>query len=307
MRVTITALLLIFIFHPMAIACDDDIKADLVPDFERALLLRQDEEFREAEQLLRKLQKEDADSFCISFALARLYAIEERFDFSIAELENLLPADEDEIKSFLTYGETPWNTLGYLYIQREMFGNAERMLTIEIERSEFYTLDNTQKIKIYNNLGLSLLNMGQYDRARHYLDIAKALGSKLAVYNLDVLSSIVATLEADDETIPGIFALIVKSLRENDGVGRYIKSNECTEYAATISDTLNEAGEAEGLDIYVFERPDGMHHITLGAYVSYPRAQRIRQIAIKAGIDDAYISSVVNWKNVSQEFGCGPS
>lgn len=275
-----------------AMACDNDIPDGAKARFNESVQARIDKRFDDARAFLQTATADHPNSFCAVYEYAKLLIDEGRFaeaDVRLADAIRLVDASSG------AYGEIPWNALGYSYLRQGRFDDALAQFTTQKALPYFADLPAAQRMKVFNNAGFAYLQLEQYEFARESLQVAADLGSGLAVQNLAVLDSVVATLEAGDKNIPGVFGVVLYSARDPQAVARQ----------ADLLQTRLGADE----DVAVFARTDGMMHIVAGSYSSYPRAREILNRAQTTGSaaadDGAFITSVASFDDVTARVWSG--
>ena len=181
-----------------------------------------------------------------------------------------------------------FNVLGYNDLKEKIYESAVSYFNTQIENSNFLSLPPETRMKVFNNLGYTLLQLDQYEAAKSNLYQAVALGSSLARKNLEVVDSILAVQIKNDPDLPGVFAVAIVSLRNSDALEAYVKD---------AADRLNDSIEKFG----VFARENGMFTVTYGVGMSYPKSDEMRAEALSAGFSDAYIVSTARWQNVTSK------
>ena len=224
-------------------------------------------------------------NFCVNYELGRHFTRSKKFDEARGFLTDAIKnASFEDHSSFAV-----WNVVGFTYLQQKQFEKALENFEKQEGHSAFRLLSKKNRMKVYNNAGYTLIQLARYGEALDYLNHAAGLGSVLALKNIAIVESITETLEAEDKNIPGIFSAVVASSRTSSGV-------------QPIIDTMASKLGAEADEFFVFRTSNGRYSISLGAYESYPRALERRTNAVSKGISDAYVASISEWADVTDEF-----
>ncbi|MEM1275373.1 MAG: hypothetical protein AAGH74_02525 [Pseudomonadota bacterium] len=266
-------------------ACVDTVPAELIPELERAIELRDDGARKAAEPLFARLEAQAPENFCILYEYGRLLVQEEDYKEGLALLDRALDEPEaSELRSRPAY-----NMRGFIHLKLKDFDSAAE----DFERQKEWVdrlpedIRASTELKVFNNTGWAYLQQDRYDQAELNFTQAEKLGSKLATRNLEVTRSIVDTIEKQDKDTGGVFAAIAKSSRAPRDIER-------------AADELVKQGIPPE-EIKVFRRVNGMLSLTYGSYLSYPKAQDFKD-KITPIFSDSNVASVGAWEDVTSTF-----
>ena len=235
------------------------------------------------EDALRKVW-EESDGFCAGYQLGRLLIIGSRHEEAITILEGI---DTENNEAFLCCNAL-FNLIGFAYLQTGALEMAVESFKRQIALPEFQALPERDRMKTFNNLGYTLIQLGRYEEARASLDRARILGSDKAEFNLAKINSIVESLSSQDPSLPGAFALVIAYSRDQ---------THLEDQRASIADTL----QIDVDQVQVFTLDGERFYFTYGAYMSYPMVED-RLTKIQASVEpNAWISLTTEWTDISQQ------
>jgi tetratricopeptide (TPR) repeat protein len=219
--------------------------------------------------------------FCLLYELARYLVSNSDNDTARQLLTRSVRVASDKNRAEFA----PYNVIGFTYLAEKRFDEALENFSMQIDSPDFSNFPKDLQGKVWNNAGYTMIQMGRYSEAKEMLVRAQAAGNPNATRNLQALDSLVATLSSSDINLPGVFAAVVASAKS-------ISAAQQEEAKA------KKAIPAMAADIQIFKMGNGRYSITIGDYRSYPRAIKDRDAAIKAGIRDAYVTSLTDWELV---------
>jgi len=189
----------------------------------------------------------------------------------------------------LFHTEPLYNAKGYVLMRQKEYEQSLEFFDREMSGPIFESRPAAEKIKVYNNKGLALLELDRYEEAREQFELAERLGSTFAQKNLRIVDSIVETLERGDKNLRSIFVPVIGNSKSKDKIpenrSRLAKVLECDESAVRIF--LNTAKS------YVF---------TLTPNLSYVEATQIVKSMRSKGLSAAFVASNLRWEEVSGRF-----
>jgi tetratricopeptide (TPR) repeat protein len=253
--------------------------------FRTAVELREQGKFGDSLARFEVLRREHPGSFPIQYAYGRLLAQMRLYPEAIVQLEataKLGPA---------TPGFDPgiYNTLGFALLMDTQYEKALEWFGA-LEKSEHFSGQPKElRTKLYNNSGVAYLQLDRYREAQEQFEKAKELGSQVARNNLVKIASILETLASGDVDVPGVFAVIVASARNEAAAAQQLSN---------VALKLGVAPSAFG----VFLASNGRYLVARASYVSYPKAQLLAEESRKKGIRDAFIGSTTEWTDISARF-----
>lgn len=234
---------------------------------------------------LQEVEVAGAQPFCAKFEKARFYLQAGNFDLAIQTLNALGSGGDEE----LLRDNSVRLLLGQAYIQRSEFDLAVRTLRRETEAKHFEAMPTGGKAAVYSNLGYAYIPLGRYDKSLQFLQKAADLGSGWAAKNIVKVNSLLATLDAQPQNAPGIYAVVVDATDKRSRIAASLKK---------AADRLRRPADAFG----VYLDGAGQYLIVLSPNVSYPAAKANRQAAEAAKTDEAYVVSTSQWSDVTGDF-----
>lgn len=276
MKAYILVALSIFIAQPLL--ADNCASVEVKEHSEILAFLQSRDEMSDLAEIQIREAIEKKPSFCLLYEYGRHLTREGEYKQARASLSKAIKLAEP---SHLRY-YAPRNVIGFTYLSESNFDAALLEFKKQIEADSFRFLSDDTKVKVYNNAGYTLIQLGRYDEAEDFLASAVKLGSVKAVRNIAALNSLVSSLEQGSIDVPGVFAAVVGSAKSED-VARSLRK----ELASKMSLPEN--------DIEIFRMQNGILSLTIGSYRSYPRSLIDRDRSVSAGIEDAYVASLSDW------------
>lgn len=232
------------------------------------------------EEILRK----DPNNIKIKYKLALLYV----------KMKDYKKASNDLYSILLQYGNTSevssniYNILGWTYLMQEDLDQALTTFKIASSPNNYKKLDNTNKMKVSNNTGYTLMLMDRYEEALVQFEQAVKLGSTKAKLNIQKINSIIEVQKNQDINIPGIFLVILKSVKEENKLVPIIE-----ELATKLLVNIN--------DFVIYKTTTNTFRISLGNNYSYNKAEEILKDVKEKGISDAFVTSSTQWNIYEKE------
>ncbi len=260
-----------------------DVPDTCESDYSQALRTRRAGNLQDAAHLFHSVHEECGDSFDISFQYGRTLMMLREYDTAVEFLDGAIEIRERYVKESRqpVPDATVYNVRGFAAIMLEDFEDAVEFFGKGIDDDSYESLPPETKMKLNNNAGIVYLALHRYEEAEEHFIRADKLGSTLARENLTKIKSIKDTLAEGDEDIPGIFAPVVWSVRDETRIG------EVRGDVAAKLDTVVD-------NIHVYIMPNGRYALAHGSEYSYPKAKRLVDEARKE-IYDAYVASVATW------------
>jgi tetratricopeptide (TPR) repeat protein len=259
-----------------------DTQPLLEAKLKQAITLREQGNYDNAVATLKKLNKQSPNNFCILYELGRAKINTKDYASALVSLQKAAQvADTNDHKKQAIY-----NIIGYTYLQTEDVEKASAYFEKQKKTTEFQFLPNETKMKIYNNSGLTLLRLSQYEESRQSFTHAKNLGSKLAIGNLAVVDSLLEVQKAGDKNIPGIYGVALLSSRDQKKVARDLKK-------------AHKQLGVNKQDLTIYKRKTGIITGTLGSNISYAKAQDYLKLAKTNGYPKANIVATSSWQEIS--------
>lgn len=178
-----------------------------------------------------------------------------------------------------------YNMRGYIAFVLGEYEEAVEFFQAALLDIDYAALSETTKVKLNNNIGVVLRLLERYPEAREHFLVAKKLGSRLGEENLASVESILAVLEEEPAESPGIFATVVGSVES---------FSELNKAQSEISNRLGIASS----ELTVFRTNNGRLAFAYGTNLSIAKAQDRTEKSRVHGINDAYITSALNWELV---------
>ncbi len=283
----ICAVLALIVLHPSAAQsadCTHTIPTEEAREFQNALNARANKDKEGALKLLKEIQVKLGDNFCVLHEIGRTYVHLNEYEQASESLLNAveIATDADLSKNAV------YNVLGYNDLKEKNYESAVSYFKTQTKNPNFLSLPPETRMKVFNNLGYTLLQLDQYEAAKSNLLQAVALGSSLARKNLEVVDSILAVQHKNDPELPGIFAVAIASSRNKDALKATVEN------AASRLNTSTEK-------FRIFDRGNEMFTVTYGVAMSYPKSDEMREEALSAGFSDANIVSTSRWQNVTSK------
>lgn len=232
------------------------------------------------EEILRK----DPNNIKIKYKLALLYV----------KMKDYKKASNDLYSILLQHGNTSevssniYNILGWTYLMQEDLDQALTTFKIASSPNNYKKLDNTNKMKVSNNTGYTLMLMDRYEEALVQFEQAVKLGSTKAKLNIQKINSIIEVQKNQDINIPGIFLVILKSVKEENKLVPIIE-----ELATKLLVNIN--------DFVIYKTTTNTFRISLGNNYSYNKAEEILKDVKEKGISDAFVTSSTQWNIYEKE------
>lgn len=259
-----------------------ETQSELDAKLKQAILLREQGNYDTATVILNELKAQSPQSFCVLYELGRIKINTRDYESALGNLQEAAQvADTNDHKKQAIY-----NIIGYTYLQMEDVENAAAYFVRQKKTAEFQSLPNETKMKVYNNSGLTLLRLSQFEQSRESFLHAKDLGSKLAVGNLAVVDSLLEVQKSGDKNIPGIYGVALLSSRDQNAVIRDLK---------TAQTKLGVRKQ----DLTIYKRKTGIITGTLGSNISYAKAQDYLNLAKSKGYSKANIVATSSWQEIS--------
>lgn len=278
-RAVLASCVLLLAIAPIAgVAQSHDVPPAQGAAFAEAMNLRSIGDHDAALSKFSLLRAAEPNSFTINYEYGRLLAQMKKYREASAALDVAIKLmDRVDTKDLTVY-----NTKGFVLLMLNDFEQALVFFAKEIDSPRFKSNSDASRMKVHNNAGLAYLQLDRYLDAQKQFEIAKALGSSLAKKNLEIIASILATVGAANENVPGIFAPAVGSVK-NPSLATE-RSNEIASRLGVSSDSL-----------LLFRQGNGIFQITHGANYSYRKAERLVKEAKGKGIEDAFVASTTEW------------
>jgi tetratricopeptide (TPR) repeat protein len=265
-----------------------DVPAEAKARYVEAEALRAKEQFALSYPIYAELLQKHPSSFTVNYGYGLLLAQMKRF-----------PESAETLKTALNLGKAKermpdpsiWNTLGWVSI---MSGNLDQALecfkTAKENPETYASLSDETKMKLHNNAGYALMLMDRYEEAKKEFYKAEQLGSEKAKLNIEKIDSLIETQKKQDPDIPGVFAVVVFSIRNKDGIDKAVLTQFERLHTAVPELDLKSAEE-----INVYLAKNGIYLLALGSNYSYAKAQ-VMLGNIKKTVPDAFVSSTTNWE-----------
>jgi tetratricopeptide (TPR) repeat protein len=262
--------------------CNHGLSNLAAPLVQQAINMRTMGRYDDAITKLKTVPAGSPTSFCINYEIGRNLLNLKEYDPALNALQTAagVAGPEDRAQQAI------FNIIGYTWLEKKDYGQAVLALERQLRDDQFNNLPTDKQTKVFNNTGFAYLRLNQYAPAQLNFEKALANGSKLAQANLAIVDSLISVQSKGDVNIPGIFSVSLHSQRGDEG----------------LLDTLDEFARKLGVsptELNIFRRHTGMLSVTMGANLSYAKAQNLQENAITSGIMSAQIVSPTSWENVS--------
>ncbi|WP_175549173.1 tetratricopeptide repeat protein [Litoreibacter ascidiaceicola] len=228
-----------------------------------------------------EIEASEDDSFCLRYSYGRHLV---RQSLYLEAQKELLVSIKLATNKELT-GVSPHNVLGFTYLAEKNFDAAIVEFKKAKDFADFDLRKSSLKVKILNNLGYTLMQLGRYNEAREYLFDAQTLGSSKASRNLAALDSLVSTLESSDPNEPGAFAAVIASAASRSS-------------AVKLTKKLDTQTGFDHEPLSVFRMKNGVFSVTVGSYRSYSAATSDLEPFLNEGFSDAYVGWLAEWEQI---------
>lgn len=284
-RIILPLLSIVMMVPTLLFANNCDYGFESQPELEtklkQAILLREQGNYDTATVILNELKMQSPQSFCVLYELGRVKINTRDYESALGNLQKAAHvADTNDHKKQAIY-----NIIGYTYLQTGDEEKASTYFERQKETAEFAFLPNETKMKVYNNSGLTLLRLSQYEQSRESFLHAKDLGSRLAVGNLAVVDSLLEVQKAGDKNIPGIYGVALFSSRDQNAVVRDLEK-------AQIKLGVSKQ------ELTIYKRKTGIITGTFGSNISYAKAQDYLKLAQSKGYRKVNIVATSSWQEI---------
>jgi tetratricopeptide (TPR) repeat protein len=274
---------LFLVFVPVAVGSQSvDVPPELRAPLAEAMKLRSEGDQNGSSAAFKRLLAVAPNSFTINYEYGRLLAQMKRYRDASEALDSAIRLIDGRDTSDLAV----YNTKGFVLLMLNQSDQALDFFRMELGAPKFSSLPAAARMKVHNNAGLAYLQLDRYVEAQQQFEIARALGSSLAMKNLEIIDSIVQTLKASSEDVPGIFAPVVGSAKRD------------TEIEVRIAAVAAKLG-VPSTSLRLFKQGNGIYQIAQGANLSYRKAERLAKEARAKGIEDAFVASTAEWSDES--------
>jgi len=261
-----------------------DIPIEAQAKYEEAEALRDKDQYNLSYPIYADLLQKYPSSFSINYGYGLLLAQMKRFQDSAEALKTALNIGKSKEQM---PDPSIWNSIGWVALMNGNLDQAVEYFNVPKNNPAIYSkLNDETRMKLHNNAGYALMLMDRYEQAKEDFKKAEQLGSDKAKLNIEKIDSLIETQQRQDPNIPGVFTVVVFSVKNKDWLDRAIQ---------TISGRLvsKELAELAGIDVYLAK--NGLYMLTLGGSYSYVKAQGILE-KIKKSVPDAFVSSTTNWE-----------
>ncbi|WP_010137776.1 tetratricopeptide repeat protein [Oceanicola sp. S124] len=227
---------------------------------------------------------EGSGDFCSFYELGRYYGRLDDYGAAQTWLERAQQTSEQQqIPAALAFPTR--NVLGFIALQKGDYDVAAEWF--EAQLADLEALPETEQVKVLNNAGYTMIQLGRYDEAEQELLRASALGSLSAGRNLEALRSIQVTLESGAIDGPGAFGVALGAVAREADVETLLRR---------VKGRLDVPADSLG----VFRTGTGALTVVLEPYSSYPKAQvLLREIEAQGGFNGPYVTSLSQWQDIS--------
>jgi tetratricopeptide (TPR) repeat protein len=292
LRIFVFFAAVVLIIRGAAFAADPavllDVPAEAKAKYDEAEALRAKDKLNASYPIYAELLQKYSSSFSVNYGYGLLLAQMKRFPESGEALKialNIGTAKEQILDPSI------WNSIGWVAIMNGNFDQAiEYFKTAKNDPKTYASLREETKMKLHNNAGYALMLMDRYEEANEEFHKAELLGSEKAKENIEKIHSLIETQKKQDPDIPGVFTVVVLSVKNKDWLDKSIQSItgriRSSAYGQELKDT-------DAIDVYLAK--NGMYLLALGGNYSYAKAQRILE-KVKKTAPDAFVSSTTNWE-----------